>query len=373
MKISHFLILIVLLSIICFSCKKDQILNEEITSAKNDSLLSIFSNKKIPENPIIDLSDNKTYSSLNRADIIRDSTWHNNTGRTYFVESDNILVSPETYDIAYPGAIIESKALINEYVYRLINDRLYDPLPIKISLSIPGSNVSGIIDYPELHTTRDMIGQILGRQGNVNQINSFSYNSHEFKDYNELKYTFGANINIGKIVEVGLNGGQTKIKKKTGVIIKYQQENFTVDMSIPRRTELISVSDVNALGEYAPLYVNSVTFGRLGVFTAETDASFEDFNIAFKAAVKIASVGVDTHISSEQKKILDEATIHIYMKFGSGPALTKTVNGYEDFKKAILDGATVDAQSYGGPISLRMRNLKNFELFKTIYKVNVKN
>ncbi|MEI5986076.1 MULTISPECIES: thiol-activated cytolysin family protein [Sphingobacterium] len=361
-------------SIFFIGCNKE-LAHHENTLVTTDSLLSIFKNTKKIENPIVDLTNSKinSHSTKKIAKIIRDSVWTNNMGKTYFVESDNITVSDENYDITYPGAIFKSKDIATSYSFNAIPIRDYDPLPIRISLSIPGPSVSGVIQFPSLDETRDRVGEIISRAGNVEQINSFSYNSNQFTDYNELKYTFGANVDIKKIISVGVLGGGNKIKKKTGVIIKFTQENFTVDMSLPKRTELISVSDVNTLGPYAPTYISSVTYGRMGVFAAETDASYEDFNAAFKAAVKIASVGVDAHVSTEHKSILDKATISIYMKFGPGKAFAATVNGYDDFKKAILSGAAVSAQSYGGPISFRMRSLNDFSLFKTIFKIDVAN
>jgi len=342
-----------------------------------DSLLRVFQNSKIPTNPIVNLSSNPNFNNINAlksSGVVRDSIWGNMLGKTYFVESNNFMVSDETQEVIYPGAILDSKAITSRYEFNTFPPRTVEPLPIRASLSIPGSAVSGVIDFPSIGTTRDFIGQIVARQGNIQQINSFSYASSEFKDYNELKYTFGANVDIAKIANVALTGSSTKIKNKVGIIAKFVQENFTADVSLPKKTELISVSDADALqAEYAPTYISSVTYGRMGIFMAETDASYEDFNLALKAGVNIGVVKADAHVTAAQKEILDKAKITVYMKFGSGPATVKTANGYKEFKEAILEGANVKADSYGGPISFRMRNLKDFSLFKTIFKVDVNN
>lgn len=375
MKTKYFGILSFTLLAAFSSCRKESLSKNEIETESTDSLLRVFQNRKIIGNPIVNLSKFDAVNNLNAlktSGIIRDSAWSNNLGTTYFVESSDITVSDETFDVTYPGGIFNSKSIANSYSFTPISDREYDPLPIRASLSIPGPSVSGTIDYPGLGETRDFIGTVLARQGNIEQINTFSYTSSEFSDYNELKYTFGANVDIAKIVNVGVDGGGSKIKKRTGVVARFVQENFTVDMSLPRRTELISVADANAMDlEYAPVYISSVTYGRTGVFMAETDASYEDFNVAFKAGVNIGVVGVDTHLTAAQKDMLDRAKITIFMKFGPGAAYTKTVEGYQEFKNAILAGATVSSNSYGGPISFRMRNLKDFSLFKTVFKVDV--
>lgn len=366
---------LVILGLGIASCQKDSY--SGFDKSDQDDLLQVFQNRKIADHPMIDLSgisNKQTSKSLKSNSTVRDSAWANQQGKTYFVESSNIMVSDETADIIYPGAILRSNDIIDEYPFVPLSARDYDPLPIRASLSIPGSNVSGTNDYPSLDETRNFLGEVLGRQGNIEQINSFSYTSSEFKDYNELKYSFGANVDVAKIANAALTGGGTKISNRTGVIAKFVQENFTLDMSLPKKTELIGIDDANALqDEYVPTYISSVTYGRMGVFMAETDVSYEEFNLAFKAGVNIGVVKADAHVTTEQKAILDRAKITIYMKFGPGPAYARTVEGYEAFKAAILEGAAVASNSYGGPISFRMRNLKDFSLFKSVFKIDVSN
>ncbi|WP_443937370.1 thiol-activated cytolysin family protein [Pedobacter sp. MW01-1-1] len=355
-----------------FACKKEG--KNSLQEEKQTDLLSVFKDKMTAPKPVVNLSSQSTNSkgliaARKISSTVTDvTTWANNQGKTLTVESDDILISNENYDFAYPGAIFDSKEIVNDYVFVPFGDRDYDVLPIRASLSIPGTNVGDKIEYPSLDATRNFVGQIVARQGNVPQINSFSYTSSQFTDYNELKYTFGANVNVG------VSGDGTKIKKRTGVIAKFTQENFTVDMSLPKRTELISISDAKLLMvDYAPVYVNSVTYGRSGVYIAETDASYEDFNLAFKAGLNIGVVKSDVNLTLAQKQLLDKAQITIYMKFGPGKAFTKTVNSYEDFKNAMIEGADVASDSYGGPISFRMRNLSNFSLFKTVFKIDLRN
>ena len=376
-KITNLCILCLGLVATISGCKKETSVSEDKTKARADSLLSVFQNTKVINNPFVRLSKDSSRDLLNSMQAnsgIRDSIWANNQGHTYFVESSDIKVSDETSDYVYPGAIFNSKNIVKSYVFLPLSYRDYTQLPIRASLSIPGPSVSGVIEHPSLDETRDFIGKILSRPGNVEQINTFSYTSSQFTDYNELKYTFGANVDVAKIFKAALTGSGTKIGKKTGIIARFVQENFTVDMSLPRKNELISVSDANALMvDYAPVYVSSVTYGRMGVFIAETDASYEEFNLALKAAVNIGVVGVDTHVTAEQKALLDQAKITIFMKYGVAKPVAETINGYENFKNAIIAGATVNSSSYGGPISFRLRNLKDFSLFKTVFKIDVHN
>lgn len=374
MKMKQVCFLLLGATLAASSCRKSDVSTKDLQE-NDDSLLKVFQNSKIPENPVIDISGRGTSGGKKAGGgVIRDSVWANQLGKTYFVESDDITITSENADAAYPGAILNSKSIVQKYEFLPLGRAEYDALPIRASLSVPGTNVSGVIEYPGLGETREFVGKIMKNRGNVDQVNSFSYTSTQFTDYNELKYTFGANVDVGKIAGLSVSVDGTKIRNRTGIIARFVQENFTVDMSLPKKTELISIADANALQqEYAPTYVNSVTFGRLAVFIADTKADYDEFNAALKASVNFGLVSGSAQVTDAQKKLISEAKISIYMRFGDGKAFAESVLGYDKFIEAVKKGASVQADAYGGPISFRMRNLKNFGIFKTIFKVNVKN
>jgi len=372
MKMKQVCFLLLGAALAASSCRKSDV-NTKDQQENNDSLLKVFQNSKVPENPVIDISGKGASGGKKASGVIRDSVWANNLGKTYFVESDDITITTENADVAYPGAIFGSKDIVRSYQFFPL-ERAYDALPIRASLSVPGTNVSGVIQIPGMDETREFVGKVMKNRGNVDQLNSFSYTSTQFTDYNELKYTFGANVDVGKIAGISVSVDGTKIRNRTGIIAKFVQENFTVDMSLPKKTELISVADANALQqEYAPVYISSVTFGKIAVFIADTKADYDEFNAALKATVNFGLVSGSAQVTDAQKKLISEAKISIFMRYGDGTTTAESVLGYDKFIESVRKGASVKADAYGGPISFRMRNLKNFGIFKTIFKVNVKN
>ena len=62
-----------------------------------------------------------------------------------------------------------------------------------------------------------------------------------------------------------------KIQKSTGMYVKFFQSSFTVNMDIAP----LSDQPIQGKSEYEPVYVNSLTYGRLGIIAFETDESYE--------------------------------------------------------------------------------------------------
>ncbi|HAK30062.1 MAG TPA: hypothetical protein DCO90_12640, partial [Sphingobacterium sp.] len=60
-----------------YSCKKDNSSLKNEIGNNEDSLLKVFQNTKIIENPIIDLTKKGNSSRLRAGGIIRDSVWQN--------------------------------------------------------------------------------------------------------------------------------------------------------------------------------------------------------------------------------------------------------------------------------------------------------
>ena len=75
------------------------------------------------------------------------------------------------------------------------------------------------------------------------QLVSFSYDINQFTYYDELKLTFASNINVASILNITVDAAKGKIAHKTGLIAKFIQKNFTVDMDIPLDGNLLLDND----------------------------------------------------------------------------------------------------------------------------------
>ena len=153
---------------------------------------------------------------------------------------------------------------------------------------------------------------------------------------------------------------------------KFIQKNFTIDMDIPKAGQLIDLNvDPNILGAYSPVYVSSVTYGRLGIITVESNANFEQLNTAFKKAFGILGVvnGENT-LTQEEMNIINLADIKVYLVGGSGVQAVQTVSGYQNFMNYVAGGQTFSPQAPGVPITFSMRYLSDHSACKAQFQIN---
>jgi thiol-activated cytolysin len=81
----------------------------------------------------------------------------------------------------------------------------------------------------------------------------------QFSYFEELKLAFGANVNIGGLLNIDVSLDKGKIRKKTGLFAKIVQRNYTVDMDLPADGNiLLNHDDMGSVGKYDPIYISSI-------------------------------------------------------------------------------------------------------------------
>ena len=88
-----------------------------------------------------------------------------------------------------------------------------------------------------------------------------------------------------------MDAAKGKIAHKTGLIAKFIQKNFTVDMDIPLDGNLLLDNDaINLMEGFSPVYISSITYGRMGVITMESNYGYNEVRLAVKAAFAAVKV-----------------------------------------------------------------------------------
>ncbi len=184
-----------------------------------------------------------------------------------------------------------------------------------------------------------------------NQLVSFSYDMNQFSYYNEIKLAFGCNINVAKVFNLGVDVSKEKIKKNTGLIAKFIQKNFTVDMDLPLDGNiLLNHSDMSNVGAYDPVYISSIVYGRMGVIIVETNESYEDVRVAVKAAFEAKIVNGELNLSYQHKQVLEKCDIKLSVTSGDGKGAVKAISGFEEFKNFIIEGGIFSQDVPGDPL-----------------------
>ncbi len=111
-----------------------------------------------------------------------------------------------------------------------------------------------------------------------------------------------------------------------------------------------------------PMYISSVTYGRILIFKMTSRRSYEDI----KAAMKWKVLGIGSEDSLRHKRILTESELQVLVLGGNASQGVLPILG-NDVKSYIQQGANWSADSPGVPIAYTTKYLKNHQVAKLGY------
>ncbi len=122
--------------------------------------------------------------------------------------------------------------------------------------------------------------------------------------------------------------------------------------------ESATLADVEAVmnPENPPLFVSSVTYGRMVVFTFESDYSAEELNAALEFTYS-GGVDVSGNVSVSYRDIISSSKITAFILGGSGGEAARTIDSYEALLDFIREGGDYSRQSPGAPIAYKLAYL----------------
>ena len=89
--------------------------------------------------------------------------------------------------------------------------------------------------------------------------------------------------------------------------VKFFQSSFTVNMDIAP----LSDQPIQGKSEYEPVYVNSLTYGRLGIIAFETDESYEFAETCIKKEFDRIFSKKTTTLNKEEEKFFENTEFKV--------------------------------------------------------------
>jgi thiol-activated cytolysin len=276
---------------------------------------------------------------------------------------DSFAVNNENVNNIYPGAIFDLKKTDNNFELNSLTGK-YTPLNVTASTSLNGPNISHFEDIPSTEKIKNYVQSLSPEKANY----SGAFSDDSFKDYNVVKYYLTNNNDVKAVFDqLGLSN-TTRITKKSAISLYSLSERFTLDMSLPKKTNFISTTETDKLiKEYNPYYINSVSYGNSHLILVEGDADLVVLKLAIKAFVN------HQELSSIQEEALKNAKITFYSRNGSSKSFIKVTNDLASAKQAVADLDAYNKNGVSYPIAYRLRSLKDFSLFKFDVNLNIIN
>jgi thiol-activated cytolysin len=266
--------------------------------------------------------------------------------------NDMLALDPST-DVIFPGAILKGESIpTGEYIPIVANRT---PITLSASLTnISGSPVVEVID-PKLSTVREGVKSILDQEVTGATPARINYEISEVYTKEQLNLAIGANYRSAA-AKVSASFNFTKSTYTYKYVLKYFQVYYTIDIDPPQNPSdlFTDIPDLEALGSTNPVYVATVTYGRMIIYTIESNSTKTEIDTAFSASFASGDGSVD----AEYQKTIDESSVKALVIGGSGSDAAQVVNGPADVYNYIAEGGNYSKESPGAPLSYKLRYLK---------------
>ncbi|MCK4825873.1 thiol-activated cytolysin family protein, partial [bacterium] len=193
---------------------------------------------------------------------------------------EQLVLNPQT-DVIYPGALVKGESILDG-TYTLIPATRK---PITISTSLTGGNVTSVVvEDPKLSTVREAVNTLMKQTYDVPYAN-MGFTVEQAYSEQQIDLSLRASYKTGILnVKGGFDFSNTKIK--TRLIAKFIQNYYTLDMDLPKQPSDLFEKDVDRVlfGTLMPMYVSTVTFGRMALFTIESELEETDVRAYLSAS-----------------------------------------------------------------------------------------
>ncbi|WP_390892963.1 thiol-activated cytolysin family protein [Bradyrhizobium diazoefficiens] len=301
---------------------------------------------------------------------IQDGQSCTRTEYTLSKNSDRIVIFDPDREILWPGALIQGRGY-SEGLGSLRELPIKKRAPFNLGLTLLSKDNFETVKLPTATAVNAKISEIIDRvvQQKVDFGSRVSFASTASYTAEQAMLSLGVSAKYAGGSLSASHKSETS-RTKSSATTYFIQNMFTVFMETPRTPADLfsgdfSVHDLNeqaALGRISPsnipVYLSSISFGRILYVTTSADAEADQIRTAVAASYNSGAAGVAGNLSADQKKILQNSQMSI-------TAIGGPTNGVVDLIKtgnlASYFAATATQQSVQ-PISFSFRNLVDLSL-----------
>ena len=277
---------------------------------------------------------------------------------------DRIVAYAANSDSLYPGALVSADSVLTGLFTQVVLPRA--PATISVSLENLGGTKSAVVAEPSLSAYRNALTGILDAEITGSTPANLYSEIEEVHSKQQLDMALGVQASWGlglASLKTSFNWDKQDIRSR--YVVRYTQAYYTVDLDAPAKPSAlfaptVTLDEVQAKinDEHPPAYVASVTYGRMVVFTFESEYSSEEMGAALDFAY---SGGVDVRgdVSVTYKDIISKSKITAFILGGDAGTAVKTIDSYEALIAFIKAGGNYSKDSPGAPIAYKLNYLQD--------------
>lgn len=265
--------------------------------------------------------------------------------------NEMILLDP-TSDVIYPGAMLKGESIPTGEYIGITGNRA--PITLSVSLENLNGKPSVYIESPNVNTVRTGVKDMLQQGVTGSASAKVNFTTEEVYSEEHLSIALGASYSKGKnSISGSFNFNSSEKKHK--YVIKYLQVYYTIDLTIKdsENPGKLFASSPN-LNSTSPVIVSSVKYGRMLIYTVETNSKFTDTQAAFNAAFSGGNAGGN----GEYQSFWNSSTVKALVVGGSSGDAAQVVSGPEGVYNYITEGGEYSADSPGAPLGYTLRYIR---------------
>jgi thiol-activated cytolysin len=277
---------------------------------------------------------------------------------------DRVVAYAANSDSLYPGALLTADSVLTGLFTQVVLPRA--PQTISVSLENLGGTKQAQVKDPSLSSYRDALSGILNAEVTGSTAANIYSEIEQVHSENQLSMALGiqASWSLG-IASLRSSFNFSDQNTRSRYVVRYTQAYYTVDLDAPSAPSAllvdgVALEDVQAKmdAQRPPVYVSSVTYGRMVLFTFESQYSAEEMSAALNFAYS-GGVDVKGDVSVTYKDIISQSKITAFILGGDGGSASQTIDSYDALISFIKTGGNYSRQSPGAPIAYKLAYLKD--------------
>lgn len=277
---------------------------------------------------------------------------------------DRIVAYAANSDSLYPGALVSADSVLTGLFTQVVLPR--SPATISVSLENLAGGKTAVIQEPSLSAYRDALAGILDTEITGSTPANIYSEIEEVHSEEQLNMALGvqASWSLG-VASLKTSFNWSEQDTRSRYVVRYTQAYYTVDLDAPSQPSAVlaptvQLADVQAKmdAERPPAYVASVTYGRMVLFTFESEYSAQEMGAALEFAYS-GGVDVSGDVSVTYKDIISKSKITAFILGGDAGTAVETIDSYESLIAFIKAGGNYSKESPGAPIAYKLNYLKD--------------
>lgn len=277
---------------------------------------------------------------------------------------DRIVAYAANSNTLYPGSILRGDSVLTG----LFTEMVFPRVPETISVSF--ENLSGskkaAVANPSLSSYREALSSIVSNEINGSTAANIYSEIEEVHSENQLNMALNVEASWGLgLANIRTSYDWTKKEVRSRYLVRFTQSYYTVDLDTPSTPSAlfdptVTLDDIKEKMDSTspPVYVSSITYGRMVLFTFESEYSLQEMNAALSFAFKGGS-DVKGDVSVSNRDILSKSKITAFILGGNAGTAVKAISGYDELMKFLQEGGNFSRESPGAPIAYKLAYLKD--------------